>query len=157
MSDIPTFDVKRFVGPPDTWVVHSRQIVGMSKPRKPKNPPKKQTLLGARVSALRAERGITQAEAADAIGISRPYLAGIESGGDYPGRDTLVAIATFYQVGTDSILFADAPVAAPPDGDKFANDEDEFAWLQFWRSLDDAGKDMVTRILNVRRVRSGSP
>lgn len=47
--------------------------------------------------------------AADAIGISRSTLANIESGGDLPGRETLKAIADYYQVSVDFLLDGDVP------------------------------------------------
>lgn len=63
--------------------------------------------LGDRFRGLRLDKGrergkdLPQAEAADAIGISRPYLGGIETDQDNPGRDVLIAAAEYYNVSVD--------------------------------------------------------
>jgi len=65
------------------------------------------TTLGERFSGLRAEksaaegREISVDEAADAIGISRSFLSGIENDHDKPGRDSMIAAANYYGVSTD--------------------------------------------------------
>jgi transcriptional regulator with XRE-family HTH domain len=58
--------------------------------------------LGDRLKALRAERPrLSVQEVADAVGISRPYLSGIENGHDNPGYESFVALADYYQVSLD--------------------------------------------------------
>lgn len=57
--------------------------------------------LGERLTELRAERRVSAQEVADAVGVSRTYLSGIENDHDKPGRDTLVALANYYAVSLD--------------------------------------------------------
>lgn len=54
-----------------------------------------------RLRELRSEKGVSQSEAADAIGMSRSYLAGCETGADTPGRELLIAMAGYYDVSLD--------------------------------------------------------
>lgn len=58
-------------------------------------------LLSERAARLRLEKHVSQSEAADAIGISRTFLAGIETNKDMPGRETLIAMADYYGVSVD--------------------------------------------------------
>ncbi len=58
---------------------------------------------GARLRNLRKERGLNQADVAEAVGISRPTLSGIETGSSNPGRETLEALAAFYNKSLDFI------------------------------------------------------
>lgn len=103
------------------------------------------TTFAQRVATLRRERGITQVDAATAIGISRSYLAGIEAGKSLPGRETLIAIAAFYGVEVGS-LTGDLP-ASLPRGGEFVEDPDELALLRFWRALNGSERAMVTRLM----------
>lgn len=57
--------------------------------------------LSRRVRTLREQKGLTQAVAAEEIGISRAHLTKIETGRDAPGRATLMAIATYFNVSLD--------------------------------------------------------
>lgn len=59
------------------------------------------THLGDRLKDLRADRRESVQEVADAVGMSRSYLSGIENGHDYPGREYLVALANYYGVSLD--------------------------------------------------------
>jgi transcriptional regulator with XRE-family HTH domain len=63
--------------------------------------------LGQRFKRLRADKSTAEGrkiyvvEAAEAIGISREFLSGIENDHDKPGHDTMVAAANYYGVSTD--------------------------------------------------------
>jgi transcriptional regulator with XRE-family HTH domain len=105
--------------------------------------------LGAKLKALRQARGLKQVEAAEAIGIRRSTLAGIETGGDLPGRETLFAIARFYAVSLDD-LEAAAPVPSENAPGEFVNDPDELAWLRLWRAMESA-----ERVVLLRRLGAG--
>lgn len=59
------------------------------------------TTLAERFARLRAEKSVSADEAADAIGISRGYLSGLENGHDNPGRATLIAAANYYGISVD--------------------------------------------------------
>jgi transcriptional regulator with XRE-family HTH domain len=57
--------------------------------------------LSNRLKDLRGERQLSQVEVSEAVGMSRSYLAGIERGHALPGRETLVALANYYDVSLD--------------------------------------------------------
>jgi transcriptional regulator with XRE-family HTH domain len=57
--------------------------------------------LGERLTELRAERHVSVQDAAEAVGVSRSYLSGIENNHDKPGREILVALANYYEVSLD--------------------------------------------------------
>ena len=87
-----------------------------------------------RLRALRKASGQSQVEAADALGISRSYLAGIETGHEMPGRETLQALAVFYGVTLDH-LYSALPTSSRPQAGEFIEDRNELALVRFWRGL----------------------
>lgn len=105
--------------------------------------------MGARVKMLRVERGVSQMEVAVAVGISRPSLAGIETDEDLPGRDTLFALADYFEVFADW-LFRGKGSRTLPDPDQFVENVDELALLRFWRTLDEGQRDLMVRMLGYR-------
>lgn len=109
--------------------------------------------IGKRLRDLRKKRpGLKQYQVAEEIGISRQALSGIETGGDLPGRDTLVALASYYGVSVDYLQAGDA--ALPPEGCEIVEDPDELALLRFWRSLEWEDKQLATRLLQGIRATS---
>jgi transcriptional regulator with XRE-family HTH domain len=112
----------------------------------------RRTAIGQRLRALRDERGLSQIEAAEGMGFSRPYLAGLEGGSARPGRNMLVAVAEFYGVTTDFIL-----TGSPPRGPRVrevVEDPDELALLKFWRTLDLEDRRAMTRLLAIPAMAS---
>lgn len=101
-----------------------------------RSPKRGQTLppLATRLRQLRRAHGGSQAEVAEAIGISRSYLAGIEAGSEWPGRETLAAFAVFYGISVDQ-LYAALPAPGLPKAGEFINRPNELALLHFWRRL----------------------
>ena len=81
---------------------------------------------------LRQERKLKQAEVAAAVGISRSYLAGIEAGHERPGRETLMALADFYEVSLDMLAQRVGSIA--PETAK-AQDEREALLLSLFRGM----------------------
>ena len=67
----------------------------MARKRKVADDPRRETLrrLGERVRNLRFQRGFTQQELAEMLGISIAYMSLIERGGRNPPFTTVVAIA----------------------------------------------------------------
>jgi len=57
--------------------------------------------LSLRIRTLREQKNLTQAALAAEIGISRAHLTKIERGSDAPGRETLVAIANYFNASLD--------------------------------------------------------
>lgn len=58
----------------------------------------------SRVKDLRKEKGLTQLQVSELIGISRKNYQNIETGKSLARLDTLVSIADLYGVTTDYIL-----------------------------------------------------
>jgi transcriptional regulator with XRE-family HTH domain len=90
--------------------------------------------IGARVRELRRAEGIGQEELAAIIGISRSTLAGIETGGDRGGIETMVAIADHYKVPMDWLLYRELPPGRPPVG-KLIYRPDEILINDIWHKL----------------------
>jgi transcriptional regulator with XRE-family HTH domain len=59
---------------------------------------------GERLRQLRKSRGLTQAELADALYVSRTAVSKWESGRGYPGIDSLKEISGFFTVSIDDLL-----------------------------------------------------
>ncbi len=60
--------------------------------------------LGKRVQALRKQKGLTQEDLAEAVGLGRSYLAEIESGRRNPSLDSLKIIALGLDVSLSKLL-----------------------------------------------------
>ena len=63
--------------------------------------------IGKRLRLLRAHADVTQAEAAEALGISQQSLSGIENGVTKIDVTTLANICNYYGVSSDYILGLD--------------------------------------------------
>ncbi len=104
--------------------------------------------LGARLKALRKmKRGLTQDDVAAAVGVSRSHIAGCESGGDLPGRDTLIALAGYFGVKLSYLLRGDDVTAQLPETPQVVDDPDELAFLALWRDLDEGERRLMLKIL----------
>jgi transcriptional regulator with XRE-family HTH domain len=103
---------------------------------------------GDRLRALRQKQpGLTQEDVGAAVGISRSHVAGIESGGDLPGRETLAAFATFFEVSVDYILKGGDPTPNLPESSKLVDDPDELTLLALWKELSDAERAMLLKLM----------
>lgn len=60
--------------------------------------------LSARLKQLRAEKGLTQVQAAKRIGITRSTYATYENGTRYPSYDVLISLSYLFGVSTDYLL-----------------------------------------------------
>lgn len=70
--------------------------------------------LGAKLRTLRRQRDLSQDEVADAVGISRSFLAGIENDHDKPGYESFVALADYYGVSLDWLAKGDQSPKSDP-------------------------------------------
>ncbi|MBP3950301.1 helix-turn-helix domain-containing protein [Bacillus suaedae] len=61
-------------------------------------------MLSSRLSALRKNRNLTQADQAKVLGIARTTYAMYEQGNREPDYDTLKKLADFFDVDTDYLL-----------------------------------------------------
>lgn len=60
-----------------------------------------------RIKELRAQRGISQEELANAIGIARPYLSEIECGKKEPGGAIMIKIANYFGLYVQDVFIVD--------------------------------------------------
>ena len=68
-------------------------------------------MLGARIAALRRDAGMSQAQLANALGISPSAMGMYEQGRREPAIETVVALSQIFQVSTDYLLTGN-PVCA---------------------------------------------
>lgn len=98
--------------------------------------------LGQKIKKLRKEKNLTQAEVAEALGVSRPFLTGIERGREYPGRETLMATAIFFNVSLDW-LTSDKESDSPAQ----ALDEKEALLLYAYRHMKAEKAEMFLNLM----------
>lgn len=67
--------------------------------------------LGQRLRELRSSAGETQATAAAAVGLARPYLSAVEAGRKNITLETLYALAEHFDVAPAELLRPDQPEA----------------------------------------------
>ena len=111
-----------------------------------------------RLKALRNSKGLSQADFAKQVGVSKSSINMYERGEREPNFETLEAIADYFNVDLDYLLGkSDVPNKAqavmltgiqanPPD---LARDEDESDLLRKYRALDYAGKLRIRSALDV--------
>lgn len=61
-------------------------------------------VLGDRLKEVRVERGLTQRQVAEALGVAQNSIAGYETGARVPSIDVLIKFCKFYQVSADYLL-----------------------------------------------------
>ena len=64
--------------------------------------------IGSRIAHLREQAGLSQADLAKRMHISRSSVQLWESGANYPSTDNLVSLAKIFRVSTDYLLDIDA-------------------------------------------------
>ncbi|MGF1275507.1 helix-turn-helix domain-containing protein [Acetobacter pasteurianus] len=99
--------------------------------------------MGDRLRAVRRAKGLVQAAAAEAIGISRNHLTEIENGKD-PGFQTFCALADFYQVSMD-YLYRGVP--SPNASAQTLDNAEEAAWLGLWRDMNEKQRRMALALI----------
>ena len=60
--------------------------------------------LGEKLAALRKQRGLSQMDAAEALGVSRQAVSRWEVGASAPGMDNLLALSKLYGVSLDTLV-----------------------------------------------------
>jgi transcriptional regulator with XRE-family HTH domain len=60
-----------------------------------------------KIAQIRKERGLSQEDLAEQLGISRQAVAKWESGSSYPDVDNLIALSSIFQISIDSMLKAE--------------------------------------------------
>ncbi|GBQ72664.1 hypothetical protein AA103196_3127 [Ameyamaea chiangmaiensis NBRC 103196] len=97
--------------------------------------------MGDRLRSLRKSRGLVQAVAAEAVGISRNHLTEIENGKD-PGFQTFCALADFYGVSMD-YLYRGTTLVAIENPEDVAHGPEESRLLRIWRGVDDCHRQRM--------------
>src|ERR1700724_3422052 len=96
--------------------------------------------LGARLRALRAERGWTQRELDSRLGILQSKLSKYESGPHQPSLRTLVRMANLFGVSTDYLLTGTGTPVPPLRDDRL---------LDRFRRLGAGGEEMRSIVLSI--------
>lgn len=110
-----------------------------------------ETSIGRRLQTLRLEKGekqgraLPQAEVSEAVGIARSTLAAYEKGHYLPGRDTLAALANFYDVSID--FLSGQPVVSPSHTTKLGQTPEEAEWVGLWRDMNDTQRRRALAVL----------
>lgn len=96
--------------------------------------------LGDRLRALRLERGLTQRELAESVGVGFPHISRIEAGRDVPSNALLDALARKLQTDPDELYLLARRL--PEDLSEVILEKDDLAsqFLRSWREgeIDDA-------------------
>lgn len=71
--------------------------------------------LGERLAEMRREKGLTQADLAEAVNVSRQVVSKWETGVTTPGRANLKALSELYGVTVDALLREDWEVQRRPE------------------------------------------
>ena len=66
-------------------------------------------MLGENIRRLRAGKGISQVELADALGVTKQSVSNWENNNIQPSIDMLLKLAGFFSVSTDRLLGLDDP------------------------------------------------
>lgn len=105
---------------------------------------------GARIRAARIARGMTQADLAAAIGVSRSAVAQWETDRAGQVRGNLARIAEILGVSTDHL------VGGKPMSDLTPADATELALLRLYRACDGADRQLLLRTA-IRLARAKAP
>ena len=97
-------------------------------------------MLEKNLKEARQRKGITQAELADALGITQQGVARWESGKSYPTVETLITLADFFEISTDSLLGRDVKK------NLLFNDEEK-KLVAGYRTLDKAKRQTLCNLL----------
>lgn len=87
-------------------------------------------LLGQKLVQLRKNKKLTQEDIATYLGITRPAYTAYEIGKRNPDYDTLIKIATFFNVTTDYLLGSNSNNVSELEFEAFANDPELQQWYK---------------------------
>jgi transcriptional regulator with XRE-family HTH domain len=96
--------------------------------------------IGARIRAARRDRGLTQDELADQVGVSRSAVAQWETGRTGQVTGNLSRIAGVLEVNVEYLMFGDDKQATGE-----ARQGDELALLRLYRECDPEDRQMLLR------------
>jgi len=96
--------------------------------------------IGTRISTIRRERGLTQDELADQVGVSRSAVAQWETGRTGQVTGNLPRIADVLEVNVEYLVYGDNKRAAGE-----VRQGDELALLRLYRECDPDDRQMLLR------------
>ena len=108
-----------------------------------------------RLTALRKEKKLLQADVANKIGIARATYGAYEQGNRQPDFDTLERLADYFEVSTDYLLGrTDTPALTPQEKDEaafqaFANDPELNV---FYKELPESDEEAVRKLRNIWEI-----
>ena len=108
-----------------------------------------------RLTALRKEKKLLQADVANKIGIARATYGAYEQGNRQPDFDTLERIADYFEVSTDYLLGrTDTPALTQQDKDEaefqaFANNPELNV---FYKELPESQEEAVERLREIWEI-----
>lgn len=73
-------------------------------------------MIGEKIRELRERQGLTQAELAKKLGVTRSGVNAWEMGISMPSTQYTVALALFFEVSTDFLLDVESTASLPVDG-----------------------------------------
>ena len=104
--------------------------------------------LGDRIRSLRKSSNISQENLSEGTSISRSNISKIEAGTVSPSADALIAIARFFNVSTDFLLFGNPEEKSKDSTNRaliskqiLSNEDEEI--LQLWHSLSYMNKAII--------------
>lgn len=109
------------------------------------------TRLGARLAKLRTDRGLTQADLAEAAGLEPLTLSRCENGSRTLSIANLARVAACLGVGLGDLVGVERQ--EPPA----ETDPAELAWTRLWARMSDDQRDVAARMMRefVRAPRRG--
>lgn len=115
------------------------------------------TYFGSKLRALRTERGLSQAELAQQLGLTKSSLNMYERGEREPNFRTLAGIAAYFGCDLNDLLGIPRTahldrIEAEPDAVPRALFPDEQALLAAYRALGPEGRDYVLRSAELARL-----
>lgn len=72
-------------------------------------------VIGKRIKDLRLEKGLSQQELGDMIGVTKVSICGYENGTRTPSLDTFCILADIFETTTDYLLGREVPVVTEED------------------------------------------
>lgn len=104
--------------------------------------------IGNRLSKLRKSRNLNQVDVAEAIGVGRPYLSGLENGKKAGTPQTLLALADFYGVSLDYIIRGThSPFSGSEQNCQPPYSAEELALVELWREMNEGERNLVFTLI----------
>lgn len=97
---------------------------------------------------LRSEKGITQKQLGDAVGVSQQAVNSYENSETQPEFSVLVKIADYFNVSTDYLLRHSDPAYLNEDVLKYLTDEDDIETIREYLSLSHSQKKIVAELVD---------